>query len=102
MIISKQRAYLRALANGLETILIVGKGGVSADVIKQADEALTAREIFKGKVLESAKEKAREVATILAEATTSKIVQVIGTKFVLYRKNEKKPKINLPKGRLCD
>ncbi len=96
MITSKQRAYLRAIANGLETILIVGKGGVGADVIKQADEALTAREIFKGKVLESAKKRAREVATILAEATTSEIVQVIGTKFVLYRKNEKKPKINLP------
>lgn len=96
MITSKQRAYLRAIANGLETILIVGKGGVGADVIKQSDEALTAREIFKGKVLESAKKRAREVATILAEATTSEIVQVIGTKFVLYRKNEKKPKINLP------
>ena len=102
MITNKQRAYLRALANGLETILIVGKGGVSADVIKQADEALTAHEIFKGKVLESAKERAREVATILAEATMSEIVQVIGTKFILYRKNEKKPKINLPKGWLCD
>ena len=96
MITSKQRAYLRAIANGLETILIVGKGGVGADVIKQADEALTAREIFKGKVLKTAKKRAREVATILAEATTSEIVQVIGTKFVLYRKNEKKPKINLP------
>lgn len=97
MITSKQRAYLRALANGLETILIVGKGGISSDVITQADEAFTAREIFKGKVLESAKEKAKEVAGVLAESTDAEIVQVIGTKFVLYRRNAKKPKINLPK-----
>lgn len=96
MITSKQRAYLRALANGLETILIVGKGGISSDVITQADEALTAREIFKGKVLESAKEKAKEVAEVLAKQTNSEIVQVIGSKFVLYRRNVKKPKINLP------
>ena len=97
MITSKQRAYLQALANNIETILIVGKGGVSADVIKQADDALTAREIFKGKVLESAKEKAKEVATILSDATNAEIIQVIGTKFVLYRKNEKNSKISLPK-----
>ena len=97
MITSKQRAYLRSLASNMDTILIVGKGGISADVVNQADEALTAREVFKGKVLESAKEKASAVATILAEATNSEIVQVIGTKFVLYRKNAQKPKITLPK-----
>ena len=63
MITSKQRAYLRAMANTIETILIVGKGGISAEVIKQADDALTAREIFKGKVLETAEENVREIAT---------------------------------------
>lgn len=97
MITSKQRAYLRAMANTMETILIVGKGGISAEVIKQADDALTAREIFKGKVLETAEENVREIATFLAEKTHADIVQIIGTKFVLYRKNNKNPQINLPK-----
>lgn len=97
MITSKQRAYLRAMANTIETILIVGKGGISAEVIKQADDALTAREIFKGKVLETAEENVREIATFLAEKTYADIVQIIGTKFVLYRKNNKNPKIILPK-----
>ena len=97
MITSKQRAYLRAMANTMETILIVGKGGISAEVIKQADDALTAREIFKGKVLETAEENVREIATFLAEKTHADIVQIIGTKFVLYRKNNKNPKIILPK-----
>lgn len=97
MITSKQRAYLRAMANTMETILIVGKGGISAEVIKQADDALTAREIFKGKVLETAEENVREIATFLADKTHADIVQIIGTKFVLYRKNNKNPKIILPK-----
>lgn len=99
MITTKQRAYLRSMANTMETILIVGKGGISAEVIKQADDALTAREIFKGKVLETAEENAREIATSLAEKTHADIVQVIGAKFVLYRKNNKNPKIVLPKSK---
>ncbi|CDB23676.1 putative RNA-binding protein YhbY family [Clostridium sp. CAG:557] len=97
MITSKQRAYLRSMANSMETILIVGKSGVSTEVIKQADDALTAREIFKGKVLETAEDGVREIAAILAEKTQADIVQIIGTKFVLYRKNNKEPKITLPK-----
>ena len=99
MITSKQSAFLRSMANTMETILIVGKGGITAEVVKQADDALTAREIFKGKVLETAEDNAREVAVKLAEQTQSEIVQVIGTKFVLYRKNNKNPKINLPKSK---
>lgn len=99
MITSKQRAFLRSMANTMETILIVGKGGITAEVVKQADDALTAREIFKGKVLETAEDNAREVAVNLAEQTQSEIVQVIGTKFVLYRKNNKNPRIILPKSK---
>ena len=99
MITSKQRAFLRSMANTMETILIVGKGGITAEVVKQADDALTAREIFKGKVLETAEDNAREVAVKLAEQTQAEIVQVIGTKFVLYRKNNKNPRIILPKSK---
>lgn len=97
MITSKQRAFLRSIANDIETILIIGKGGVSEEIIKQADDALTAREIIKGKVLETSKQSVREISDILAERTSAEIVQIIGTKFVLYRKNIKKSKITLPK-----
>jgi RNA-binding protein len=93
MLTSKDRAALRKIANSLETILQVGKGGISEQVVKQADDALEAREIIKGKVLENAPAFAREVAEELASATNSEVVQVIGTKFVLYRKNKKNPKI---------
>jgi RNA-binding protein len=99
MLTSKQRAYLRSLANPIETILIVGKGGISADVVRQAEDALTARELIKGKVLQSSPVSAREAADQLASETSSETVQVIGSKFMLYRRNEKEPKISLPKAR---
>lgn len=99
MLNSKQRAYLRSLANPIDTILIVGKGGIDADVVRQADDALTARELIKGKVLETSPVRAREAADAIAAETSAETVQVIGSKFVLYRRNDKEPKIILPKVR---
>ena len=93
----KQRAYLRSLANGLETILYVGKGGLSENVIKQAEEALTARELIKGRVLEASMMTAAEACQALAEATGAEGIQSIGSRFVLYRPHPTEPKIRLPK-----
>ena len=89
---SKQRAQLRGLANGIDTILIVGKDGIGGNLVKQVDSALEARELIKGKVLENALMSAREAAEELAPLTRSEVVQVIGTKFVLYRPSHKKDK----------
>lgn len=97
MLTSKQRAYLRSLANDIDTVLMVGKGGIGADVIKQADDALSAREIIKAKVLETSPVSVKETAEQVARQTSSEVVQVIGSKFILYRKNPKEPKITLPK-----
>lgn len=94
---SKQRAYLRALAVDLDTILMVGKGGMSPEIIKQAEDAFPKRELIKGKTLETAPVTPREAAEKLAEATGSLVVQVIGSKFVLYKRNDKEPQIQLPK-----
>jgi RNA-binding protein len=93
----KQRAYLRSLANSLDTILYVGKGGLSENVIKEADEALTARELIKGRVLEASLMTAAEACQALAEATGAEGVQSIGSRFVLYRAHPTEPKIRLPK-----
>lgn len=97
MLTSKQRAYLRGIANHTETILQMGKEGISENLIKQVDDALTARELIKLKVLENAPMFAREAADKLAEATGSDVVQVIGMRFVLFRRNLKNPKISLKK-----
>ena len=97
MLNSKQREYLRSLANSLDTILMVGKGGLSDQIYKSADEAITARELIKGKVLETCELSVREAAEAIAAEINADVVQVIGTKFVLYRKNEDEPVIVLPK-----
>ena len=99
MLTSKQRAYLRSLANSIDTILMVGKGGMSEQIIAQAASALKARELIKGKVLESCELSVRETADMIAEETKSEVVQVIGTKFVLYKRNDKEPQIELPKSK---
>jgi RNA-binding protein len=89
---SKQRAQLRGLANDIDTIIHVGKDGIGDNLIKQADDALEAREIIKGKVLENSPLSPREGAEELARVTRSEVVQVIGTKFVLYRESHTKLK----------
>ena len=90
---SAQRAQLRGLANGLETILQIGKDGLGENLIRQADEALEARELIKGRVLDNNLEyDARRAAEELAKATRSEVVQVIGSKFVLYRESHSKPR----------
>ena len=98
MLTGKQRAYLRSLAQKEECILYVGKAGITDPVIAQAREALTARELVKGKVQEACLYTAAEAQQALCEACGAEGVQVIGRVFVLYKKNEKAAKIQLPKG----
>ncbi|MBQ3542712.1 MAG: YhbY family RNA-binding protein [Oscillospiraceae bacterium] len=89
MLTSKERAELRAQANGIDTTLMVGKGGVTDAVIAEAENLLTARELVKGKVLEGAFMTPREVSDMICEATGADGVSVVGTKFVIYRFSEK-------------
>ena len=89
---SKQRAQLRGLANSLEPIVHIGKDGLGDNLIKQANDALEARELIKGRVLENSMLSPREAAEQLAPLTRSEVVQVIGTKFVLYRPSHNKEK----------
>ena len=97
---SKQRAQLRAMANSLEPVIHIGKGDIGDNLIKPADEALEARELIKCRVLETSLLNAREAADALAPAVRAEVVQVIGTKFVLFRpshRRDKKDKIILVK-----
>ena len=89
---SKQRAQLRGLANALDTIVHIGKDGIGENLVRQADDALEARELIKCRVLENSMLTAREACDELARLTRSEPVQVIGTKFVLYRESHRKDK----------
>ena len=89
---SKQRAQLRGLANTLDPIVHIGKDGIGENLVKQANEALEARELIKCKVLDNSLLTAREACDELSVLTRSEQVQVIGTKFVLYRESHSKDK----------
>ncbi|SHJ46685.1 RNA-binding protein [Hathewaya proteolytica DSM 3090] len=95
MITSKQRATLRALANTMEPIFQVGKLGIEENFICQIDSALEARELIKVKVLENSGLTAREASEILCDELKCEGVQIIGNKIVIYRKSQKKPKIEI-------
>ena len=94
---SKQRAQLRGLAMTEDTIIQIGKGGISENTLTQVKDALKARELIKARVLENNLLTAREAADALAEACDAETVQTIGSKFVLYKMNAKEPKIALVK-----
>ena len=98
---SKQRAQLRGMAANLDTIVHVGKDGIGDNLVKQVNDALEARELIKGRVLENSLLSPREAAQQLAPLTRSEVVQVIGSKFVLFRyqHNKDKRKIELEKDR---
>ncbi|MBS6366108.1 MAG: YhbY family RNA-binding protein [Clostridiales bacterium] len=90
MLTSKARAELRARTHDLDLIVTVGKSGITDNLIRETDLALQARELIKCQVLESALLSAREASDALCAATGADGVQVIGNKFVLYRKSEKR------------
>ena len=98
---SKQRAQLRGMAPNLDTLVDVGKDGIGDNLVKQVNDALEARELIKGRVLENSMYTAREAAEELKVAARCEVVQVIGSKFVLFRyqHNKDKRKIELEKDR---
>ena len=94
---SKERAYLRGLANTIDPIFQVGKSGISQVLLEQLDNALEARELMKVTVLETAPESAKELAEKIASGTHSIVVQTMGNKITLFRQRKKNSKIVFPK-----
>ena len=90
MITSKQRAFLKNLAQNVQPIFQIGKNEISENMIKQISDALTARELVKISVLDNSQYTAREAADIIAEETSADVVIVIGNRFVLYRQTTDK------------
>lgn len=97
MITGKQRSFLKSMANKIDPIFQIGKGGISDNLIKQVDDALNAREIVKISILKNSDLDATNVAIELAEVLNAEFVQSIGKRFTLYRESEKNKKIDLPK-----
>lgn len=96
MLTGKQRSYLKALANGLDSIMQIGKSGITETVLKQIDDALEARELIKINVLSNSSLEAKETAIEISEAVRAEYVQSIGNRFVIYRQSDDKI-INIPR-----
>lgn len=97
MLSGKQRAYLRALANSLDPVFQVGKGGVTDEMCLQIGNCLEARELIKVRILENSGYTTKEAAEEIAKKTQADVVSVVGMRFVLYRESKTKKKIELPK-----
>lgn len=94
---SKQRAYLKSLANNLNPIFQVGKSSLTPEFIEAISEAFHTKELIKIAVLKNCADDPKEIAEMVAERSRSQIVQVIGKKIILYKPDKKNPKIILPK-----
>ena len=97
MLSSKQRAYLRGMAQELDTIFQIGKSGVTEEICYQLSNALEARELIKARVLDNSGYTAKEAANEIAEAIDCDVVSCVGTRFVLYKESENKKRIELPR-----
>lgn len=96
MLTGKQRSYLKAMANGTDAIMQIGKGGITENTLKQIDDALEARELIKIKVLNNSMLEVKKTANETAEAVGADFVQSIGNTFVIYRESEDRL-INFPR-----
>jgi RNA-binding protein len=94
---SKERAYLRGLANRINSILQVGKHGVTPELTASIDEALESKELIKLTILNNCIIEPKEIADTISGRTRSEVIQVIGKKVVLFRHSKTKPEIKLPK-----
>ena len=95
MLTSKQRAKLRGMANTIPALYQIGKDGITENMVKQFSDALEAKELIKVHVLENALMDTREAAEAAAEAVGADTVQIIGSKFVLYKPSEENPNIEV-------
>ena len=95
MLTSKQRAKLRGMANTIPALYQIGKDGITENMAKQFADALEANELIKVHVLENSLMDIREAAEEAAKAVGADTVQIIGSKFVLYKPSKENPKIVL-------
>ncbi len=93
----KERSYLKSLANGIDAIFQIGKGGITPNFIEQVKLALEARELIKITVLDNCDLETREAAAEVADLVEGELVQVIGKKFVIYKESKENKNIHIPK-----
>lgn len=83
---SGQRQYLRKLAHEIKPTAMVGKNGLTEQVVAAVDQELVARELIKVKFLEY-QDQRQSLAATLVEETGSVLVALIGNTAIIYRQS---------------
>jgi RNA-binding protein len=96
MLTSKQKSYLKSMGSTMDSVVQIGKGGISPTVVDSARDALTKRELIKVRVLQNSLTEPEDAIRELADQTRAELVQVIGRNGLLYKRNPEKPRIELP------
>lgn len=96
MLTGKQKRFLRSKAHNVDPTFQIGKSGISDNMVTQIKDTLENRELIKIHVLQNNFEDKNDLAQSLSDATKSEIVQVIGSKIVLYKESTDNKQIQLP------
>lgn len=89
MLTSKQRAFLRGLAQQLDPLLTIGKDGVLPETLRHIEDMLPVHELIKVSILKTSDAEPKETARRLAAAAGAEVVSVVGRRFVLYRHSDR-------------
>ena len=89
MLTGKQKRYLRGIGHNLNAIFQIGKDGVHQSQVDSIDDALTAHELIKVKILESCMQSKNEIAIELSMRTKADVVQILGRTILLYKTRKK-------------
>lgn len=99
MITSKQRSFLKGLAQVTEPSVYIGKNGLTENVKNEIEVNLEARELVKVKIQEGCELSPKDTANQLADELGAEFVQAIGRKFTLYRESKENKQIELPRAK---
>lgn len=91
---SKQRAYLRKIANDMAPLVRVGKDGFSENIVTSILDAIEKRELIKVKILQNAEVDKRELAAELAKKSGCEVAGITGRTIVLYKENKEYPVVS--------
>ncbi len=93
---TKQRQYLKGLGHSLRPVIVVGKDGLTEQVLSSISKALDDHELIKINVLETALLDRQEASETISTSLNAKIIQTLGRKILIFRRNVKEPKIQIP------
>jgi RNA-binding protein len=85
------RLALRARAHHVETVVLIGNGGISAAILKEIDRALTAHELIKVRVPGTDRIERDDASARIASEVSAARVTVIGKTLVLFRPSPQEP-----------